>query len=74
MVAQFTAKVTNSEKVIYCLPPMSCSINKVPNVLCFQILRGKKVLLNEMVVVVVGGGGGGWLGVVPAPFLYGPVK
>ena len=29
MTAQFTAKTTNSEKAIYFLPLMSCSINKL---------------------------------------------
>ena len=40
MVAQLTAKTTNSEKTIYFLSLMSCSINKLKSV--FRFLREKK--------------------------------
>ena len=56
VIAQFTAKTTNSEKAIYFLSIMSFSINKLKSHLLFtyknlyfMILCGKKVLLQEMV-------------------------
>ena len=61
MVAQFTAKTANSEKAIYLLSLISCSINKlVSNVIhmlklyVFQFYVEKNNLLQEM----VGEGGG----------------
>ena len=54
VIAQFTAKTTNSEKAIYFLSIMSFSINKLKSHLlftyknlCFIILCGKKVLLQK---------------------------
>ena len=62
VVAQFTAKTANSEKAIYLLSLISCSINKlVSNVIhmlklyVFQFYVEKNNLLQEMV-----GEGGGW--------------
>ena len=40
VIAQFTAKMTKSEKTIYFLSLMSCSINKLKSV--FRFLREKK--------------------------------
>ena len=49
MIAQFTAKTANSEKAIYFLSLMFCSINKLKSPMfftcknfMFPILRGKK--------------------------------
>ena len=68
MIAQFTAKMTNSEKAIYFLSLMSCSINKLKSshvkILCFPILRGKKILCSRK---WLGRGGGGGGGAHPAP-------
>ena len=53
VVAQVTAKTTNSEKAIYFLTLMSCSINK-KSLTCYshvKLLRGKKIFTS-------GNGGG----------------
>ena len=53
VVAQFTAKTTNSEKAIYFLTLMSCSINK-KSLTCYshvKLLHGKKIFTS-------GNGGG----------------
>ena len=82
VVAQFTAKTTNSEKAIYFLSLMTCSINKLKShilftcknftkILCFPIWHVQNYLLQEMVE---------WTGRVLAlsptppciPFLYDP--
>ena len=60
MIAQFTAKTTNSEKVIYLLSLMTCSINKLKHhkfFICksfmfFQFYVKKKKSPEN--------GGGGW--------------
>ena len=55
VIAQFTAKNANLGKAIYFLSLMSCSINKSSpffKFLYFPILRGKNILLQEM----LGGG------------------
>ena len=76
VVAQFTAKTTNSEKAIYFLSLISCSINKLKSHILFTCksltklfmlfdLTWKKIfLLQEMV--------GGWRLPALPPFLYGP--
>ena len=76
VVAQFAAKTINSEKAIYFLSLMSCSMNKLKShmlftckKLCFPILRGNKFFAQGS-----GGGGGGGAGAPPVPFLYGPVR
>ena len=71
MIAQFTAKITNSEKAIYFLSLMPCSINTLSSLICsshvkiscFPILRGKKYFVpgNSRVA-----------GAPLAPFPYGP--
>ena len=37
VVTQFTAETTNSEKAVYFLPPMSCSINK--SLVCYSPIK-----------------------------------
>ena len=65
--ARFTVKTTNSEKAIYFLSLMSCSISLTcsshVNVLFFLILLGKKFCSRKW-----------WGGVLAPPFLYGPDK
>ena len=59
VVAQFIAKTTNSERPIYFLSLMSCSINKLKphmlftckNFMFSDLTWEKKCLLQEMVVV-----------------------
>ena len=58
MIGQFTAKTTNSEKAIYFLSLMSCSINKLVSsshvkILFFDFTSKNKIVLQEIVVVVV---------------------
>ena len=73
MIAQFTAKKTNSEKPIYFLSLMSCSINKLKSQMFFtckkfmfsNLTLKKNILLQEMVRV---GGPDAPL----TPFPYGP--
>ena len=65
MIAQFTAKMTNSEKTIYFLSLMSYSINKLKSV--FRFLRGKNFAPGS------GGGGGAGAPSAPPPFPYGLV-
>ena len=69
MVAQFTAKTANSEKAIYILSLISCSIKK---------LKSHMLLTCKYVYVVkkfcTGKWGGGELAPPAlAPFPYGPV-
>ena len=63
MVAQFTVKTTNSERAVYFLSLMSCSINKLKSrmlLTCTNFIffdfTSKKNLLHKMVVAVVEGG------------------
>ena len=59
VIAQFTAKMTKSEKTIYFLSLMSCSINKLKS--AYRFLREQKIfLLQEAVVMGSGKGGGVW--------------
>ena len=76
VIAQFTAKTTNSEKAIYFLSLMSCSINKLKSQMFFTCKNfmfsdftwKKNILLQEMV-----GGGGEGTGAPPAhPFSLRP--
>ena len=71
VVAQFTAKTTNSEKAIKFLPLMSCSINKRKFHMLFECKK-RNFLLQEMLEIArrgggaeEGGGGGG-----PGPGKY----
>ena len=68
MVAQFTAKTANSEKAIYILSLISCSIKKLKShmlLTCKYVYVVKKILLREMV--------GGLAPPALPPFPYGPV-
>ena len=65
VVAQFTVKTTNSERAVYFLSLMSCSINKLKSrmlLTCTNFIffdfTSKQNLLHKMVVAVVEGGGG----------------
>ena len=83
MVAQFTAKTTNSEKTIYFLSLMSYSINKLKSQMLFTY---KNLMFSNFTKGKIfcsrkwwgeaggghGGGGGGWC--PPASFLYGLVN
>ena len=62
VVAQFTAKTTNSEKAIKFLPLMSCSINKRKFHMLFECKK-RNFLLQEMLEIAGAedGGGGGAL-------------
>ena len=55
VVAQFTAKTTNSEKAIKFLPLMSCSINKQKFHMLFECKK-RNFLLQEMLEIAGGGG------------------
>ena len=73
VVAQLTAKTTNSEKTIYFLSLMSCSINKLKSRMLFTCKKcmfsnftWKKYFCSKK------WGRGGGAGAPPAPFLYGP--
>ena len=64
VVAQFTVKTTNSERAVYFLSLMSCSINKLKSrmlLTCTNFIffdfTSKQNLLHKMVVAVVEGGG-----------------
>ena len=58
VVAQFTAKTTNSEKAIKFLPLMSCSINKQKFHMLFECKK-RNFLLQEMLEIAGGRGGRG---------------
>ena len=45
MIAQFTAKTTNSERAIYFLSLMSCSINKLKSQMFFTC---KNLMFSEL--------------------------
>ena len=70
VVAQFTAKTVNSEKAIYPLSLVSCSINKLlfTSLKCYSILRGKSFFAPG------NGGVHPHLPIHPYPFLYGHVS
>ena len=73
VIAEFNAKTTNSEKAIYFLSLMSCSMDKLKShmffackIFFFLILRGKKHFDPEN----GGGEGAGWRS--PTPLSYSP--
>ena len=76
-IAQFTAKTTNSEKAIYFLSLMSCSINKLKSQMFFTC---KKFMFSNLTLkkkyFAPGNGGVGEGGGGPdaplTPFPYGP--
>ena len=78
VITQFTAKTINSEKAIYFLSLMSCSIKKLKfhtfftcNSFIFSDCSWKKSLLSEMVGVGGGGRRGAEeAGTLPAPLFH----
>ena len=66
---QFTAKTTNSEKAIYILSLMSCSINKLKSIMLFTC---KNVMFSDFTkkhffFAPGNDGGWGWIGVWAFP-------
>ena len=58
MIAQFTAKMTNSEKDIYFLSLMSCSINKLKSHMFFTCKNVMFLILGEKKRFASGKAGG----------------
>ena len=68
VVAQYTGKSTNSEKAIYFLSLMSCSINKLKSHMFFAF---KKFMFSDFMwkkIFAARNGGGRWTGAPLPPF------